>query len=50
MYDYQKVKTFYKNTQILIAGIVVLLSGSIRQKTLLERLYLIMIKTLLKMR
>lgn len=45
----QKVKTFYKNTQILIAGIVILLSGSIRQKALLERLYL-MIKTLLKMR
>ena len=50
MYDYQKVKR-HKSMQILIAGIVILLPDSIRQKTLLERLYLIMIKTLLnKMR
>ena len=38
MYDYQKVKR-HTSMQILIAGIVILLSGSIRQKTLLEMIF-----------
>ena len=38
MYDYQKVKR-HTNMQILIAGIVILLSDSIRQKTLLEMIF-----------
>lgn len=38
MYDYQKVKR-HKNVQILIAGIVVLLSDRIKQKTLLEMIF-----------
>lgn len=38
MCDYQKVKR-HTNMQILIAGIVILLSDSIRQKTLLEMIF-----------